>query len=63
MTDIVTFRLSAQSANVIAEALQRMPWHVADPVIKDMQAQLDAYLATKAQTPRQTEIKRIEAAE
>ena len=64
MTDMkpeaVPFSLSPVSVNVIAEALRHMPWNVADPVIKDMQAQLDAYLARKAEQP---ELKLVEAAE
>ena len=64
MTDMkpeaVPFSLSPVSVNVIAEALRQMPWNVADPVIRDMQAQLDAYLARTAEQP---ELKLVEAAE
>ena len=54
----VPFSLTPVSVNVIAEALRQMPWSVADPVIKDMQAQLDAYLAMKAEVP-QPELKLV----
>ena len=56
--DTVPFALSPVSVNVIAEALRQMPWNVADPIIKDMQAQLDAYLAMKAEVP-QPELKLV----
>ena len=45
--ETVPFSLPPISVNIIAEALQQMPWRVADPVLKDLQAQLDAHLARR----------------